>query len=167
MLKRCYSASFHRANPSYIGCSVDPDWLTFSVFRNWMEAQDWQGKQLDKDLIAPGNKFYSPSTCRFIDQSLNLFLTDRRRARGDWPIGTSFKKSEGKFVSQCCNPFTGENEYLGLFACPESAHEAWRTAKHAHALRYADQQTDPRIAEALRARFACRILPTNTRLVTK
>ena len=154
MLTRCYSAANNRRRPTYVGCSVDPEWLTFSVFRNWMGAQDWQGKQLDKDLLVPGNKIYSPDTCVFVSRELNQFLTDSGRSRGEWPIGVSLDKKSLKFKATCCNPITGKPEHLGLFIDPCEAHEAWRNRKHQHALRYADMQTDPRIAAALRTRFA-------------
>jgi hypothetical protein len=119
-----------------------------------MASQPWEENQLDKDVLVPGNKVYSPFTCVFLPRHLNLFMTDSGAARGKWPIGVSWYKSRGKLRAICCNPFTGANEYLGLFSCPNEAHEAWRRRKHELACQYADQQTDPRIAAALRSRYA-------------
>src|SRR3990167_2578559 len=62
MLRRCFSTVLHAKSPSYINCTIDPNWLTFSVFRQWMLTQDWGGKVLDKDILAEGNKNYSPDT---------------------------------------------------------------------------------------------------------
>lgn len=154
MLERCYSAKFHDRCPTYIGCSVTPEWHSFSAFRAWMVAQDWEGNHLDKDILHPGNKIYAPDTCVFVSHQLNMFMTDRGAARGEWPIGVHWNRRVGKFVAQCRNPFTGASEYLSLFTCPAEAHEAWRARKHEHACVYADMQTDPRIAKALRARYA-------------
>lgn len=154
MLKRCYSEQSLKADPTYKSCFVAPEWLYFSSFRSWMTMQDWKGKHLDKDLLSPGNKVYSPDKCVFIDPALNLFLTDRARARGRWPIGVKQDKRDGKFVATCSNPFTGKIESLGYHSTPEAAHLAWRAKKHEHACRYADLQTDPRIARALRERYA-------------
>lgn len=39
-----------------------------------MIKQDWADKQLDKDLINPNNKLYSPETCFFISGTLNRML---------------------------------------------------------------------------------------------
>ena len=64
MLRRCYSTKYQERCPTYMGCSVSEEWHTFSVFRNWMESQDWQDTQLDKDLLVEGNKVYSPETDR-------------------------------------------------------------------------------------------------------
>jgi hypothetical protein len=119
-----------------------------------MERQSWQGNHLDKDILFPGNKVYSPEGCIFVSPRLNQFLTDHGMARGNWPIGVYLNKEKGKFHAHCNNPFTGKQERLGYFDCPGEAHEAWRSRKHQHALRYAEMQTDPRIAEALRTRFA-------------
>lgn len=154
MLNRCYNTKTQARYPTYIGCTVAPEWLSFSAFRAWMLTQDWEGKHLDKDLLVIGNKLYSPEMCVFVPGKLNTFLNDCGSARGDWPVGVDLHKSSGKFRANCCNPLTGKREYLGLFGCPDSAREAWRARKHELALRYADQQTDPRIAQALRARYA-------------
>lgn len=153
MLVRCYSLKLHARYPTYAGCSVTKEWLTFSAFREWMAGQDWDGMELDKDILRPGNKVYSPDTCVFVPRALNAFLVDSAAARGEWPIGVYWDVQRGKFQSLCSNPFTGKRESLGRFACPDAAHEAWRARKHEMACAYADQQTDQRIATALRTRY--------------
>lgn len=153
MLRRCYSRRVQLKKPTYVGCYTDEVWKYFSNFKVWMEKQDWEGKQLDKDLLFHGNKAYSDSTCVFISGSLNRFLTDRVSARGDYPIGVHFSKINSKYAAQCSDPFTGERGYLGYFTDPMLAHEAWRARKHEIACQYADMQTDQRISEALRMRY--------------
>jgi hypothetical protein len=157
MLKRCYSSKLQAERPTYIGCSVVPEWLSFMTFRAWMIGQDWQGRELDKDILVPGNKVYGPQTCIFISNGLNNFTTDSASSRGEFPIGVYWNKQSGKFRAQCCNPFTGKREHLGLFTCPNEAHEAWRSRKHELALQIAAQHADPRIAKALSIRY----LPEN------
>lgn len=66
MIKRCYSTKCQEKFPTYKGCSVSADWHTFSNFKAWMEKQNWEGKQLDKDILIEGNKVYSPETCVFV-----------------------------------------------------------------------------------------------------
>jgi len=119
-----------------------------------MQQQDWQENHLDKDILSPGNKVYSPDTCVFIPPYLNKFLTDHGRARGEFPIGVSWNKDNRKFGARCSNPFLGKDEHIGYFVDPDNAHEAWRARKHEHALLYAGMQKDPRIAQALRTRFS-------------
>lgn len=153
MIVRCYCEKSLARRPSYRGCSVSSEWLAFSRFKVWMDSQTWEGLCLDKDILLPGNKVYGPDACVFVPSALNKFLTDRSSLRGDWPIGVSWNAKDKKFKAACNNPFLGKNEFLGNFSSPELAHEAWRQRKHQHACRYAEMQTDPRIASALRERF--------------
>ena len=119
-----------------------------------MEQQDWQGKSLDKDIIAPGSKLYSPDTCAFVLPATNLFVTARDASRGGYPVGVSLHKRVGKYQAQCGNPFTGKNENLGYFSTPEDAHEAWRERKHELAQLVAATESDPRVVEALKKRYS-------------
>lgn len=154
MLERCYSRKVHERKPTYQGCSVSVEWHRFSDFSRWMLSQDWEGNCLDKDILVAGNKIYSPEACVLISKELNNFLTDRTSLRGDFPIGVSWHSTANKFVATCSNPFSGANEHLGLFLCPDEAHKAWKKRKHQIACIYADMQKDSRAALALRARFA-------------
>ena len=152
MLRRCYSKKLHARNPTYIGCSVAHEWLSFSAFRSWALTQDHEGKQLDKDILIPGNKVYSPDTCVFVPRELNCFMSDSSAARGDLQIGVDWHLE--KFRASCNNPFTRKQECLGHFDNQSSAHAAWRARKYEHACTYAEMQTDQRIADALRSRYA-------------
>ena len=76
-------------SPTYKGCSVSEEWLRFSNFKRWMEKQDWDGKQLDKDILFEGNKVYSAETCVFVTSVVNSFTSDSGAKRGEWLIGVS------------------------------------------------------------------------------
>lgn len=154
MLKRCYSPKCQLAQPTYAGCYVDEKWHTFSIFRKWMQQQPWHGNQLDKDILVLGNKKYCEQLCVFVPKALNVFLVDGAAMRGEWPIGVSFHKRDKMFSAACKNPFTRKRAWLGYFDTPDSAHEAWRAKKHELACQHADMQTDQRIADALRKRYA-------------
>lgn len=152
MLSRCYSGKYHKDHPTYADCYVDDSWLKFSEFRKWVLTQEWQGLVLDKDTLNLGNKIYSESQCIFISTALNSFLTNRRAARGPYPLGVGVCK--GRYFAYCNNPFTLRMDHLGAFPSAELAHEAWRKRKHLHACAYADMQRDDRIADALRNRYS-------------
>lgn len=154
MLNRSYNHKRHQINPTYSDCYVVNDWLSFSIFRRWVLGQDWKGKQLDKDILTKGNKVYGPDTCVFVPAKLNTFMLDCGDSRGEHPTGVHLERDSGRFKAQCCNPFTRKKENLGRFRCPQAASEAWRARKHELACTYADMQTDPRIAAALRSRYA-------------
>lgn len=153
MLRRCYDPNYHLRQPTYLGCSVAEEWLVFSGFESWMKTQDWEGKELDKDLLKVGNKLYSPDLCIFVPKKLNSFTMDCGASSGEWPVGAYLDKRRGRFMARCRNPFTGKKESLGYYDTPEEAHLAWKKRKHELALIYANQQTDPRVAEALRTRY--------------
>ena len=154
MIRRCYSKKLLESYPSYIGTSVCSEWLSATEFKKWMEQQDWHGKCLDKDIVVPGNKLYSPETCAFVLQATNKFVTACDASRGDYPIGVSLCKRTGKYQAQCGNIFTGKNEHLGYFLTPEEAHEVWRERKHKLAQLVAARESDSRVVEALKKRYS-------------
>jgi len=148
MLKRCYSDKFHEKRPTYIGCTISKEWLTFSNFKGWMIDQEWRGMALDKDLLETGNKVYSPEFCVFIPHSLNNLLCDSAAIRGEWPIGVSFHKKAGKFRAYCgCGE---KSKHLGLFPSPEAASNAYQTFKSSYILEVAQEYShDSRLYSAL------------------
>jgi hypothetical protein len=153
MIRRCYDKKYHLRQPTYAGCSICDEWISFMSFRSWMIKQDWKGNQLDKDIILTGNKVYSPDFCAFVSKDTNVFPQDSAAIRGKWPVGVSFHKKAGKFMAECGNPITKKREYLGLFLTPEEAHLAWRKRKHELACQLADIQSDARVADSLRIMY--------------
>ena len=119
-----------------------------------MEQQDWHGKSLDKDIISPGRKLYSPESCAFVLQATNKFVTARDACRGEYPVGVDLFKRTGEYRASCNNPFTGKAEHLGLFSTPEEAHEAWRKRKHELSQLVAATEADLRVVEALKNRYS-------------
>ena len=148
MLMRNYSAKYQERQPTYKGCSVIEEWLTFSNFRAWMISQDWEGKHLDKDLIIAGNKVYSPKTCVFICGELNKLLGDRGRARGYLPLGVT--ASGKRYQAQVSKK--GKHIHLGRFKTPEEAHQAWRKAKAQIILNSRELTNDIRVKNSLAKR---------------
>lgn len=152
MLMRCYCESYLKKYPTYQGCTVCPEWLTFSNFRAWMETQEWDkqgGTALDKDLILEGNKIYSPETCVFLPKRINLFLKDNKSTRGDYPIGVSYNSVVNKYFAQCSQGRSNKSQSLGYFDTPEEAHKAWKIEKFRLAKILASEQSDSRVAKIL------------------
>lgn len=154
MLQRCFSDKWKAKCPTYKDVTCCKEWLTFSNFKGWMEQQDWQGRQMDKDIIFPNNKVYSPETCAFVSRVTNSFILASDAIRGEHPLGVVWKKRNQKFQAQCQNPFMKKKEHLGLFNCPKEAHEAWRKRKHELAQLVAELETDIRVKEALKKRYS-------------
>jgi hypothetical protein len=114
MIGRCYTNKPSGRQKSHYGVSVCEDWLLFSRFKAWMEAQDWDGKVIDKDLIGDGTE-YSPVNCLFIDGHLNSFL----QRPINHPFGVSIRRN-GMIVGR------GKSGYLGTFTTKDAAHKAWQ-----------------------------------------
>lgn len=154
MLDRCYSKTFHKHRPSYIGCSVCKEWHIFSNFKAWMETQDYEGLQLDKDLLIRGNRVYSPESCCFISLQVNSFLLEGSTRRGAYKIGCYLDKRRNKFHASCTNPFKGPGvkEFLGYFSSEDEAHKAWLVKKLELAKLLA-HDLDEKLASALVKRY--------------
>lgn len=127
MLQRGYDPKYKELYPTYEGVSVTEEWHRFSVFEKWYDEHYVEGWVLDKDLLVPGNKLYSPETCLFIPQHLNKFTTDRINHRGDCPIGVTYHKQTGLYHARINSH--GERLHLGLFNTPEEAYGEWLKAK--------------------------------------
>jgi hypothetical protein len=148
MLERVFDAKFHARRPTYIGASVCDEWKYFMNFRSWMMAQDWRDKQLDKDIIVPGNKHYSPETCAFVDQRINTLLLDRAAGRGKYPIGASYDKILKKYCAVMS--MNGKSRNLGCFDTPEEASLVYRKEKSRYVRHIAlTQVDDPRVRAGL------------------
>ena len=153
MLCRGYSEKLKARYPTYKDVSVCPEWHLFSTFKAWMETQDWEDKHLDKDILIPGNKVYSPKTCVFVTAQVNLFLGDCSASRGKYMIGCYWSKKSSKFMALCRNSFTGKSDYLGLFESELEAHQAWLKRKLELAYQLAALQSDERVSNALIERY--------------
>ena len=150
MINRCYSEKFQSSHPTYSGCSVEKEWLRFSYFREWMESQDWMGKELDKDILVAGNKLYGPSLGLFGSHKINSLLIDSAAIRGHLPKGVSLDKDIGKYKSSC--KFNGKSKSLGRFDTASEAEICYLKFKSSlviNASRNSECLDNPILAQAL------------------
>jgi len=141
MIKRCYSKNTPQRNPSYIDCTVDPRWFSFMTFRKWMITQDWEGKCLDKDILIPKNKLYSPERCVFVSTQINSLLVTSHSRRGKYPQGVRWDKDIEKFRSEIS--VNNKKKHLGCFEKLRDAHITARKAKAEHITNIAQTQLEP------------------------
>jgi len=99
MLHRCYSAKCEIRYPTYIGCIVCEEWLSFNTFKKFYDKNYKEGFHLDKDILIEGNKIYSAEACAFVPGYINQLLVDRENARGDLPLGII--KNGNSYMAQC------------------------------------------------------------------
>ena len=163
ILERCFDPKFHVSRPTYVNCTVDPEWKYLSNFIKWIDSQpnrDWQNCQPDKDLLNIDNKHYSANTVVFISSKVNNFILDSKNIRGSYMLGVTYRpnnSSKKPYVAQCQNPFgtnKSDGRYLGYFSTEIEAHKAWQAKKHEIALCFAEEQQDLRVVKALRERYA-------------
>lgn len=150
MLGRCYSDAIQKRQPTYVGCTVDERWHKFSSFKAWMITQDWQGNDLDKDLLHHGNKVYGPETCVFIHPCINRFFNQKNR-KIESSESTGVHNVRGKYVARIRSPLGDER--LGVFDTNEAASIAYMERKRELARDLAACQTDMRVREALLCLF--------------
>ena len=126
MLRRCYSESFLKKRPTYRGCSVCEEWITFSNFKAWMETQDWEGMHLDKDLLVYGNTVYSPKTCAFVPDKINTLIGYSKGSESGYiGIYTEKRGDVIKYSAQVSH----NRKRFGIYLDASSAHNRWQTEK--------------------------------------
>lgn len=145
MVQRCYNEKSLSRRPHYRGCSIDVRWSSFMEFRKWMLMQDWEGKQLDKDLLVKGNKVYGPDTCCFINQKLNTSITDTRVKSNGLPIGIHIDR--GKYRVEV------QSKYVGYFDDLDSALTCYTNTKRDVIRELLKLESDNRVIEAVKERF--------------
>lgn len=132
MKHRCYNAKYHERYPTYADCSMCEDWKDFQVFAKWFYDNYYEIPNekmcLDKDLLVKGNTVYSPETCVFIPQRINLLLTNRKLHRGELPLGVVFCKQTGKYMSHCKNEF-GKFKTIGRYNSSQEAFHSYKAYK--------------------------------------
>lgn len=129
MLQRCYSESWKKKHPCYVGCSVCNEWLSLGNFKEWFDTNYISGYQLDKDILVKGNKVYSPETCCFVPQEINKLTTNMKSRRGKYPQGVSYQ-SKGNWARYYANiSINSKWLNLGCYTTPEEAFQAYKSAK--------------------------------------
>lgn len=146
MLKRCYSIKYQEIRPTYKNCTVCPEWFKFMTFREWMIKQEWQGLHIDKDILYPGNKLYSPTTCCFVSLAINSLLTNHALDRGKYPQGVNWSKWHKKFQAKIS--INSKSKHLGYFNTIEEAELVYKIAKKKYIIKLAQTQA-PRIKAGL------------------
>ena len=146
MLERCYRPKHHLIHPSYRGCSVVEEWHTFSNFKAWMQTQDWEGKELDKDLKVFGNKVYGPDTCMFIPPLINTFINVP--TVGKYKVGVSYDHCRIQNKYQARIRKYGKHYHVGYFNTEDEAHEAYNEKRKEYMLEVAEN-SEPKIKKLL------------------
>jgi len=132
MIDRCYNKKHSIKRPTYAECKVCNKWLTYSTFKKWYDNNYYEIEEekmcLDKDILFKGNKIYSPETCIYVPNRINVLFTKRQNERGKFPIGVDFIKKNNNYRSRC-NYEKNVSVYLGSFSTPEEAFMPYKIYK--------------------------------------
>jgi hypothetical protein len=123
MLSRCYADD----RACYQGCTVSDEWRYFSNFKKWMESRSWEGKEIDKDILVPGNRVYGEEFCLLVTHKLNNII--KHMPGSDHPTGVFESNSGLRYRSQIKKD--GKVYDLGTFDTVEEA--AFTYNKHRRA----------------------------------
>ena len=133
MLTRCYT-NYKEHYRTYRKSKVCDEWLLFENFYEWLHSQENFDKWIlldngvvDKDIIIKRNKTYSPDTCCLVPQNVNALFIKSDKARGNYPIGVTYKTRDNVFEAQC--NVNGKETYLGRRTTPEQAFLLYKSFK--------------------------------------
>ena len=105
MIKRVYCDKYHIKKPTYKEISLCEEWHNYQNFAEWFDNNYVDGWKIDKDIICPECKVYSPETCAFVPDDINGMFISSKSYRGSLPIGVVKKKKHfeayfrGKFLA--------------------------------------------------------------------
>ena len=159
MLNRCYGATHTKKNSPYKDCSVSENFKYYPYFKEWcnkqigFDSKDEKGRSfaLDKDILVKGNKIYSEDTCCFVPMEINGLQFSSSIRGGDYPIGVSYDAKNDKYKAQMSGKGASKT-FIGRYATPEEAFQAYKQAKEAYIKEVANKwkdQIDIRVFEAL------------------
>jgi hypothetical protein len=138
LLRRCYSVPFREKNSHYKNVTMCSTWHRFSVFKYWFDSQcdgnyydiDGNKLRLDKDLLYPSNKHYSPDNCVLVSLRVNSFiLCGGYRTYHELPKGVSFNKECRALEVFCKDPFNRFSKYIGRVSSVEEGVKLYLNTK--------------------------------------
>lgn len=158
MLRRCYSEIRHKRQPTYIGCEVEDDLLSFTNFYNFVNSSVGFGKkddnghpfQMDKDILSGNNKHYTRDFICFVPREINNFFVKSNKISSQLPTGVYLRKSSGRYHTKIT--VSGKAKHLGFYSTPEEAFLVYKEAKENRAKELAEKwknDVDHRIYDCL------------------
>ena len=134
---RCYA--YPGKYPTYIDCTVCPEWRYYGNFLDWFSKNYITGYHLDKDILIKGNKVYSPLTCVFVPQEINKLFNNSKRTRSHLPQGVyEIHNPVLRYTVQISK--YGRRTYLGSFNDLEKAKYCYKSEKEKHVKKVAKEQ---------------------------
>lgn len=137
MHSRAENYSGHK--PEYTDVKVCEEWYNFQNFAKWYHENYYEVKgdimNLDKDIMQPNSRIYSPKTCCFLPRRLNEIFHNLNKIRSNGlPIGIEWAKrktsEDGYRVKVTYVDDTNHRKYIRkTFDCLEDAKEFYSKFK--------------------------------------
>lgn len=136
VLERCYGPKYKNKNPSYNDVIICDEWIKFSNFKTWFDANYVDGFEIDKDILVQGNKVYSPDTCCFVPRRINTLLLNKQRTNTSGCIGV-YKNKNDRYIAFCI--MDGKQKHIGYFKTIEEASTAYVKVKSEYATKVVNE----------------------------
>lgn len=129
-INRSFSKVEKAKNPTYEEVGICEEWRFASNFKLWFDKQIYYtGLHLDKDILTPGNKIYSPDKCAFVPRRVNTCILTKVIPNAKYPTGVKFNEGYGTKRYQAVVSLWGKEKSLGYYETADEAHGAWQVGK--------------------------------------
>lgn len=125
ILGRCYSKSRLKTYPANRGLSVCEEWLTFSNFKRYYDKHYRKGTLLNRSILKPDNRIYSPEHCRFVPTHVHRLLACPNSKETEHEQGVYLQK--GKLYTSVSK--YGKKVTAGPFDTKQEAYVAYKASK--------------------------------------
>lgn len=136
MLYRCYGDLTAKKYPTYADVKVCEEWYNFQNFAHWYCNTGYYNMsyELDKDLLFPGNRVYSPNTCCMVPQEINNVVSGNNPRKTNLPTGV-YQNGNGFQVKIA-------NQHVGFFGTQDIAAQHYVETKQLATLELANKWKD-------------------------
>lgn len=126
MLFRCYS-KYVSKRKTYMGCTVCNEWFKYSNFKKWFDENYVENWCLDKDILSHKNrKVYSPETCCFVPNEINVLFNRHKNHRSKTGI-MGVQLFRGKYVATLSK--YGKSKIIGSFDDINKAKDLYKSER--------------------------------------
>ena len=135
MIARCCEESRAFKYSAYYGiCTVCQEWLCYNTFADWYEKNKYECEgrlHLDKDILYPGNKVYSPYTCLLVPQYINVLFINKTNQRG---LPNGIIECKGGYLAKY------DHKDLGIYNTVEEAYRIQTNKKKEEIIKIANEK---------------------------
>lgn len=134
IIERCYDEKKREKYKSYYRISeICEEWKNFQNFAEWYCQNQYEIDErlhIDKDILYPGNKIYSPYHCLLVPQRINMLFLNKRNKRG---LPNGIRKEGDKYLAKY------NQEDLGVTNTVEEAFELYAKRKKEEIVKIANE----------------------------